>query len=415
MIRRTINVAIALSSLFWFAHTATHDAAAATLRVLHRFPGGSTGETPFGRLALDADGNLYGTTVFGGGGSCYQGLCGVVFKVPRHGPESVVYAFKGHDDGGTPYSGVIVDRAGNLYGTTSEGGGKNCGGYGCGTVYRISPDGRESILYAFQGGADGDAPGGELIEDEAGNFYGTTIVGGTSAQCGNIGCGTVFKLSPDGTKTTLYSLPGGDNSYPHSVLLRDRSGNLYGTAAGAPTGTVFKVSPDGQGSTLHVFGGAGDGASPHAGLIRGLNGQWLGTTASGGSFERCIGVGCGTVFKLDANGEETVVYAFQGTKDGSEPIGGVVMDGAGNLYGGTTNERPSHNCRQAKCGTIYKIAPDGTHSVLYTFKGKRDGGGPQGALILDKSGKHLFGTTTGGGGCHDFVCDKGTVFEVTLP
>ncbi len=413
MMRRAINAAIVFGSFFWFVQA--HDAGAATLRVLYRFTGGSTGETPFGRLAMGADGTLYGTTVFGGDGTCSQGACGVVFKVPRHGPESVVYSFKGHNDGGMPYSGVIIDEAGNLYGTTSEGGGKNCSGYGCGTVYRISPDGTESILYSFQGGADGTTPGSDLIADDAGNLYGTTILGGTSAQCGNLGCGTVFELSPDGTKTTLYSLPGGNNSYPSGALLRDDAGNLYGTSAAQETGTVFRVSPDGQGTTLHVFGGAGDGAGPRAGLIRDQLGQWFGTTPAGGSFQRCVGSGCGTVFRMNSDGGETQLYVFQGTRDGSGPLGGVVMDAAGNLYGGTTNQRQSHNCRHAMCGTLYKIAPNGMHSVLYTFKGKKDGASPQGTLILDKSGKHLFGTTTSGGGCQNFICDKGTVFELTLP
>lgn len=413
--RRAINAAIVLTGFCWFMQAATGDARAATLRVLYRFPGGSGGETPFGRLALDADGNLYGTTVFGGGNPCSHGACGIVFKIAHHGPESIVYAFKGQRDGGTPYSGVIVDKAGNLYGTTSEGGSKNCSGYGCGTVYRISPGGRESVLYAFQGGADGATPGGDLIEDEAGNLYGTTILGGTSGRCGNLGCGTVFKLSPDGEKTTLYSLPGGDSSYPHGTLLRDGSGNLYGTAAGAPTGTVFKVSPDGEGVTLHTFGGAGDGASPHAGLVSDQTGALFGTTAAGGLLTRCRGEGCGTVFRLDPDGAETILHAFRGTKDGSNAVGGVVMDKAGNLYGATSSGTSAFNCHRGICGTIYKVAPDGTHTVLYTFKGREDGSDPIDTLIFDKNQKHLYGTASSGGGCHDFVCKKGTVFELTLP
>jgi uncharacterized repeat protein (TIGR03803 family) len=207
--------------------------------VLHRFTGGKDGAFPFGTLMAQSGGRLYGTTsMFGGAGG------GTVFGLTATGILTTVNSFAG-STGESPLAGLVGDEAGNFYGTTSAGGGSGCGGSGCGTVFVVDRAGKEKVLHHFRGGSDGAFPYSILIRDLAGNLYGTTWEGGGSG-CGGSGCGTVFKLNKYGKETLLYSFTGGtDGGTPYAGLIRDAAGNLYGTASsGGATGNgvVFKLS-----------------------------------------------------------------------------------------------------------------------------------------------------------------------------
>jgi len=369
--------------------------------ILYAFHGGTDGDSPHAGLIADKAGNLYGTTYFGGAVCKYPG-CGTVFEISAAGAETVVHAFARQGDGAYPSAGLVADNAANLYGTTISGGAgdyKGCGKNGCGTVFKLAPDGTETVLYSFKGrfNGDGGAPYAGLIADGAGNLYGTTLFGGNN-NCQS-GCGTVFKVAPDGTETVLYAFQGGnDGAYPEAGLIADEAGNLYGTTSGnhfgntIGPGTIFRISPDGTETVLHVFGSQpDDGVYPYAGLVEDSSGNFYGTTSEGGTNS------FGTVFKLAPDGTETVLYAFRNKKDGENPLGGVILDKAGNLYGTTS-------FGSTNAGAAFKLSPAGKLVVLHDFSGGADGANPEAGLILCKGGE-LCGTTTAGG-------DAGTVFEI---
>jgi uncharacterized repeat protein (TIGR03803 family) len=256
--------------------------------VLYSFTGGSDGAYPLAGLVRDAAGNLYGTTVLGGVG-CDGVGCGVVFKVAKAGKETVLYSFTGYpDDGAEPWAGLVRDAAGNLYGTTFTGGASNYG-----TVFKVDETGKETVLYSFMGsGGDGASPFdlGYLLRDAKGDLYGTTNGGGASNY------GTVFKLVPNGKETVLCSFTGpySDGAYPYGGLARDAAGNFYGTAEeGGPSGygTVFKLGKNGKVTALHSFNYS-DGASPVTSLLRDARGNLYGATENGG------GSNYGVVFEL---------------------------------------------------------------------------------------------------------------------
>jgi uncharacterized repeat protein (TIGR03803 family) len=229
----------------------------------------------------------------------------MVFKVSKTGRETVIHTFTGGTDGGWPLASLVRDKAGNLYGTASGGGDPNCySGYGCGTIFRLDPAGHFTVLYTFTGtGGDGSGPEAGLILDEAGNLYGTTQYGGTAAY------GTVFKLDPAGKETVLYSFLGApeDGRFPaFATLSRDATGNLYGVTPDGGRycqnqtycGIVFMLDPTGKETVLHYFTGTkGDGAFPTGGVVRDESGNLYGTTGGGGDFSACYR-GCGIVFKL---------------------------------------------------------------------------------------------------------------------
>jgi len=326
--------------------------------VLHSFLGGE-GLWPVGGLIEDAAGNLYGTTLNGGtaeggGGGCEHG-CGTVFKRDRTGKQTVLYAFGGGTDGGQPNSTLIRDAAGNLYGTTSGGGSSS--GYcqyvhGCGVVFKVNRAGQETVLYTFTDLADGGFPEG-LVRDGAGNLYGTTYDGGT------FGNGVVFKLDKTGKLTLLYSFTGGsDSGDPRGIFLRDRSGNLYGTTYGVGSqgyGVVFKVDTAGKLTVLYSFTGGTDGQYPDT-LVSDKAGNLYGTAFGGGSGSGCYYGGCGTVFKVDTSGNETVLHSFTGA-DGELP-NGLMMDGTGNLFGTTLGGGKGSGCSYYHgCGVVFKITP----------------------------------------------------------
>ena len=199
-------------------------------------------------MVADADGNFYGTTYSGGIAGCAQDFgCGTVFKIAPDGSEAIVYKFQGGSDGAAPFSSLILDKMGNLYGTTSAGGGSGCNGGGCGTVFKIAPDGTETILHAFQGGSDGAVPYAAVIADQSGNLFGTTSLGGDPKHfcTGQIsGCGTVFELAPDRTETLLKVFDVRHEHIPRAGLVADNKGNLYGSTSAALrySGVIFEIS-----------------------------------------------------------------------------------------------------------------------------------------------------------------------------
>ncbi len=352
--------------------------------VLHAFSGHTDGDgaEPWAGLIEDGAGNVYGTTVAGGANNW-----GTVFKIAPGGTETVLYSFceKGKcSDGQLPHDGLIMDQSGNLYGTATYGGDAT----GQGVVFRLATDGTEKILYAFKGSPDdGQYPYGGLLMDRTGNLYGTTVGGGPDND------GTVFKLAPDGTETVLHSFTNSpdDGNAPVGSLIADKSGNLYGTTpiGGADDlGTVFRLTPNGF-ALLHSFtDSSGDGAHPNPGLIMDWAGNLYGSTWSGGVNAR------GIVFRLSPDGSETILHSFPGVAgDGQNPVGGLVMDKAGNLYGSTYFGGAKSD------GAVFRLAPDGTVTVLRSFcqrQNCRDGGWPEAGPMVDKAG-NVYGTTSGGG------------------
>jgi uncharacterized repeat protein (TIGR03803 family) len=314
--------------------------------VLYRFKG-PDGNGPDG-VVRDAAGNLYGATSFGGSGCPGQQGCGTVFKLDASGKQTVLHRFGGKGDGTFPTAGVIRDAAGNLYGTTYTGGVLSLCGVGCGTIFKVDASGKETVLHRFTGGADGASPYGGLIQDGAGNLYGT-------AQTG-----TVFKLDATGKFTVLHTLNETEGCYSSASLFRDAAGNLYGTASGCGefgSGTVFKVAPSGKTTVLYNFTGGTDGGGPYGSVVRDKAGNLYGSTGFGGDLTSlCAQVnntpGCGVVFKIDTTGQYTVLHAFDGT-DGQWAYYGVIQDASGNLYG-TTAEGGTPTCF---CGTVFKIEP----------------------------------------------------------
>lgn len=381
---------LAVTCLFIFATPLT---AGQSESVLHSFTGALDGSSPYAGLFLDHDGNLYGTTLYGGGSSLCTNGCGMVFRLSISGGETVLYSFGGGTDGANPYGGLVLDAKGNLYGTTTS------GGFFVGTVFQLNPAGMETLLHTFNGsnGGDGSSPFEGLIQDAQGNLYGTTFSGGS--QCSSIGgCGTVFEVSPSGVETVLYSFSGGnDGGYPFSSLLLAPNGDLYGTTVFGGTynqGTVFRLTSAGAETVLYSFTGGVDGAQPLGGLVFDGKRSILGTTSKGGAS------GNGTVFKITPTGKQAVIYSFHGGTDGSVPDAGVIVDKKGRIFG-TTNQGGASGL-----GTVFGLTPSGQERVLYSFKGGSDGAFPTAGLVQDGNG-NFFGTTSSGG-----AAGLGTVYEV---
>jgi uncharacterized repeat protein (TIGR03803 family) len=359
------------------------------------------GIIPAAGLLRDESGDLYGTTSHGG-----ASRQGVVFKLDRSHRETALYNFCAQAncaDGANPLSGVIRDADGNLYGTTLEGGASDKG-----VVYKLDPSGNETVLFSFCSDkhcADGAGPGGEVIRDSAGNLYGATGGGGKSNS------GVVYKLDASGDQTVLYRFCSqtncADGNGPIGGVIRDADGNLYGVTVNGGTsnyGVVYKVDTSGNETVLYSFcsqAGCADGGYPYAGLIRDSEGNLYGTTRSGGN-----GSSGGVVFKLDAAGNETVLYSFcsrASCADGADPYAGVTRDSAGNLYG-TTNAGGASGY-----GTVFKLDTSGDETVLYSFCSETSCAGgqePAAGVVLDNLG-HVYGTATGGG-----KWDRGVVFEL---
>jgi uncharacterized repeat protein (TIGR03803 family) len=384
---------------------------AQTETTLYDFGWSQGGIQPISGVILDAAGNLYGTTSNGGG----DGF-GAVYKLSpgtSDWSETTLYSFANGKDGRFPFPGLAMDAAGNLYGMTSYG-----GSFGWGTVYRLAPTAggtwKFTLLHAFSGGQGGGIVSSfestALILDAAGNLYGTSAFGGTYPLSG-----LVFKLAPTTsgpwTFSVLYDFTGGtDGDYALCRrLTMDALGNIYGTtsAGGAhSTGVVFKLTPSPSGtwteSILYSFNGGKDGAFPNGGLIQDSIGNLYGTTNGGGS-QKCY-PGCGVVFKLSQfNGvwTETPIYTFT---NGESPDGGLISDGAGNLYGTTIGGG------EFLYGTVFELSPSAaggwTLTTLHSFD-LSDGYSPYAGLARDSAG-NLYGTTAYGGSNYG-----GVAFEIT--
>ena len=374
------------------------------LKVLHSFSQANDKNIPLGGLIRDSQGNLYGT-VFQGG---VNGSLGAV-KIATSGTESFVHTFAGIPDGADPMTGMIRDSAGNFYGTTSSGGTS-----GTGTVFKIDAAGNESVIYSFGkiGSGDGESPQyGRITRDSAGNIYGVTPWGGLNCAASSYGCGIVFKIDAAGHETTLHKFTGGaDGGIPYGSVAKVGA-NLYGTTfsggSGVCTlslgcGVVFKLDASRNETVIHNFStSTGDGNEPAGGLISDNSDNLYGTTTSGGAFTFC-----GTVYKLDAAGNETILHSFACNDDGSGPWDNLVRDASGNLYGAT----PFGG--HFNCGTVYKLDAQGNETVLHTFTCGRDGGMPFTDLLLDAAG-NVYGTTMQGGGLQCGRIGCGVVFKVT--
>ena len=390
-----------------FAMIATLSAQTQTLTVLHNFTG-ADGTFPQGPLLFDQAGNLYGTTIQGG----HAGY-GTVFMLDPSGNESVLASFGGSaGEGSYPLGGLVRDTAGNLYGTTSDS--SYCQStIGCGNVFKLDPSGTVTVLHRFGGTSDGANPTGRLVLDSAGNLYGTTHTGGGTRCKGGpklivVGCGTVFKIDASGQESVLHPFEIADGAFPSAGLVLDTAGNLFGTArvgglqncmfSTYGCGTVFKVDATGQFSLLYSFKGpeAGpDGAYPEAILTLDPAGNLYSTTAAGGSATGCPSLpqqNCGTIFQLTPAGTETALFSFKGgLVTAGSPTAGLARDPAGNFYG-------------LAGGTIFKLDPAGKESDLYTFTGSDVG--VSGDLVLDANG-NLYGVTPHG------TSGFGTVFKLT--
>lgn len=340
------------------------------------------------------NGNFFGTTFSGGTRTAhcdpaYPG-CGGIFEMTAAGAITIVHKFDG-TDGANPMAGLLLAASGDFYAATSNGGG---GLNDCGTIYRVTPG---FILHVFQG-ADGCGPN-ELIEGADGNFYGTTVGGGPYPPKG-----TVFKITPEGTLTTLHNFSGSDGAEPLSALLEGADGNFYGTTQQGGVndcGTIFKVTPDGSFTSLYGFcddNSPYDGVNPYGALVQDRAGNLYGTTSEGGG-NGC----CGTVYQMTAAGEVTTLHAFcPYCPDGYYVYDKLLLATDGNLYG-TTDEVAG----TIDCGIIFRITPAGAFTVLHTFDGT-DGCNSQGGLSQGTDGA-LYGAATFGG-----AGNYGTVYRLSV-
>lgn len=378
-------VMLVLASTLFMAWAAP--ATAQTYSVLHSFAGGTDGGTP-GPIIRDATtGNIYGVTTDAGAGGCEYPGCGTVFELTPAGVESVLHSFTGDPDGASPLD-IFLDAKGNLFGTTLFGGAD-----GDGTVFRISANGRETVLHSFKGGADGDEPSSGLIQDpNTGNFYGVTASGGTY----NEGTVYQITSSGSKTILYSFGAAGTLGNAPEGKLVQDSStGNLYGMLplGGYGCGVVFELTPSGVETPLHVFGAVrGDGCQPgpgDPGLVMDAQGNLFGTTFYGGI------AGQGVVFELTAGGVWSVLYKFKGKKkgDGAWPYAGLVLDGStGKLYG-TTEMGGTYNLGTVfELSPPLTKHGRWTETVLYSFTGVADGDYPLAGLVRDAQTGDLYGT-----------------------
>jgi uncharacterized repeat protein (TIGR03803 family) len=381
-------------------------APAQTFKVFYTFSF-TDGSSPNGSLLRDSEGNLYGTTVFGGSSNR-----GVVFKLDSTGHNTTLYQFTGKTDGGLPIGRLIRDSAGNLYGVTSLGGDATCS---CGTVFKLKTDGTLVVLHAFKGGSDGAQNEGQPelgLVSIGGDFYGSASFGGVSGCDGSLGCGVVYKISPPAKETVIYKFDASTGGGFPQDLIRDTAGNLYGETGGSYVenngGTIFKMDTSGNLTTLYTFPEGALGTSPRWGLIRLNDGVFFGVTQFGGSSNCPVSsAGCGVVFTLNAQGTEHVLHTFGKTSgDGEEPSG-ALLDVSDSLYGVTVYGGTKNSTCTFGCGVVYSATTKGKYAVLYSFSGAADGAYPSGALTEDNAG-NLYGAAQSGGNGNN-----GVIFEIT--
>jgi len=352
---------------------------AQTFKVLHQFNIEGDPAFPEGSVVLDHNGNLFGTTT----------LPGAVFKIDRTGKESTFFNLNGGSVGEFPTGALTVDADNNVYGIADGGSG------GSGVLYKLSPQGQETILFAFQGGLHTTSPkepAGGVLLGKNGNIFGAAEFG--NKQLCQIGCGSIFRLDAAGNMHFLHLFTGGaDGANPIGPLVQDPEGNLYGITQsggnhscpeflefpGAGCGVVFKISPNLTFTVLHTFAGGADGAIPQGGLLLDSNGNLFGTALQGGIAEG------GTIYEVTKDGTYSVVHRFA-QAEGQNPNGGLVSDAAGNIFGSAQIGGDQN------LGTIFEFAPDGSMKVLHNFQGLEDGAVPLAGLFRDRAG-HLFGTS----------------------
>jgi len=360
------------------------------------------GPAPMAALTLGPDGNFYGTTIGGGSSGGY----GTVFQMTTNGILTTIYSFNYWGDGANPAATLTLGPDGNFYGTTQNGGNDYEAAFDYGTVFQVTPTGTLTTLYRFTGGNDGGVPEAALTLGPDGNFYGTTDQGGSFSY------GTVFKITTTGTLTTLGSFSAYTEQFPNAALTLGPDGNFYGATAGGGSGgsgSVYQVTTNGTWTTLYSFPydpnygvlGNPDGALPGAALTLGPDGNFYGTTSSGGS-----GSG-GTVFRVTTNGTLTTLYSFTDGNDGGNPDAALTLGPDGNFYGTTSNDGSGGG------GTVFQITTNGTLTTLYSFafdyNGTGIGVGPSFSLTLGPDGNFYGMTERGGSG------GGGDVYRLSLP
>jgi uncharacterized repeat protein (TIGR03803 family) len=396
----TLAVILALAAPSW----------SQTFTTLYNFVGGfnmkypnGDGAQPIASVIQDASGNLYGTTWRGGDFACQENEgCGIVFEINSAGAETILHRFKGSPDGAMSNTSLIRDGLGNLYGTTWTGGDQSpspCQPSGCGVVFRLSADGGEKLLYTFTGGSDGCGPAQGLVRDKAGNLYGTT------PSCGASNYGTLFKVSSTGEFTLLHTFAGSpsDGASPlFGHLTMDEDGNLYGVTVNGGSaacnngcGVVYEFSAAGNFTVLHSFEFSADGCAPYGSLVRDNSGNLYGTThgCDRGDYETK-----GSIWRLSQKGKLTVLYTF---RNAGGPEAGLTKDPQGNLYGiGGPGAYDG--------GALFEVTANGTFGTLFSFD-YSDGQIGSGTEVSVSSDGTLFGTARYGGGNKN--CECGTVWS----
>jgi uncharacterized repeat protein (TIGR03803 family) len=385
--------------LLWTATAITLPAQ--TFTPLHSF-NGTDGNNSQAALVQATNGDLYGTTISDGASGG-----GTIFKMTPGGAFTLLHSFDG-TDGVNPWNALVQATDGSLYGTTNGGGvGTECH-EGCGTVFKVTLGGTLTSLHSFID-SDGLAPQGGLVQGTNGDFYGTTILGGANSV------GTVYRFNLSRKLTTLYAFdndPGTEGDYPYSGMIQATDGNFYGTTISEGEsfeGTIFKITPGGTLTTLYNFCSVedcADGRNPIGGLVQSNDGNLYGETSEGGVNNYL----CGTLFKITLNGTLTTLHSFSGP-DGCSSLSQMVQGTDGNFYGVTSGGGTSTFCAGGACGTIFSITPTGSFTTLYNFcpaSGCADGASPTGQLIQDTNGT-FYGTTAGGG-----ANNEGAVYSLSM-
>ena len=374
--RRTRLLAASIASALM-----TYDATAAAaehVKTLVSFTGPPDVFLPSAGLVVGPDGNFYGTSFYGG-----EAGLGTVYKMTPKGEETVVYSFNGGSDGAYPAAPLIVGQDGSLYGTTEYGGGGPCTssqGTGCGTVFKITLQGTESIVYAFQGGNDGVIPTASVLQLASGDLYGTTNGGGANNS------GTVFHIAPSGAEEVIHAFSYFVDGGAPGPLIQGNDGNFY-VLEGFFLGALVRVTPAGDATTVYTFtGGPADAAFPNGILVKDADGNFYGTAPYGGAS------GLGAVFKVTPAGVEQLVYSFSGgTTDGQRPNGPVLLASNGMMYGTTPQGGTDGD------GIIYELSPEGVETIVHTFEQcVYTSAQGNGMGFIEGKHKDVFGVTTGG-------------------
>jgi uncharacterized repeat protein (TIGR03803 family) len=392
-----LNFCMKAFALFVLWATATLTLPAQTFKTLHNF-NNTDAALPWATMVQGNDGNFYGTTQNGGNTACNLG-CGTIFKITPNG-KLTAFKFDG-TNGSQPYAGLVQAANGVFYGVTTSSGVNDLG-----TVFKFTPNGGLTTLYSFSANT-GYSPLGGLVLASDGNLYGTASSGGpASGQC-DPGCGTIFKITPKGKYSTIHNFNGiPDGGAPLATMTQAPNGKLYGTAStlgnAGSYGTVFTITTKGKFTVVHQFNNT-DGAYPFGGLILGADGNFYGQTDLGGASD--FGA-FGTVYKMTPSGKVTTLHSFEQT-DGDNPISPLVQGTDGNFYG-----TASYGGKHPNFGTIFKITPGGKFTTLHNFDSTH-GAYPYAGLIQATNGE-FYGATYAGGSSTACSFGCGTVFSLSV-